>query len=200
MKPHNYRTKPCRNYNSSSGCSRADNCHFIHDTNVKSIKLIKFLGQENPIIKFNQCYSNNIPILNKSISPNDDFIKPKEEFNQQPLNNESNMNNSNNLLNLNNIVNPNLNLFNTNTSFAKGGPMNLNLLGNNKINFPNNNLPNNQFNVNPNNNLRNPMQMMNFPFNLAPMMQNGLMKTSNNMNFGNNIQNIQNMNKMNPES
>ena len=37
VKPHNYRTKPCRNYSGPSGCSRGDNCHFIHDNSTKGI-------------------------------------------------------------------------------------------------------------------------------------------------------------------
>ena len=30
-KPINYRTVPCKNFHSADGCSRGDNCHFIHD-------------------------------------------------------------------------------------------------------------------------------------------------------------------------
>ena len=32
-KPVNWRTVPCRLYHSPQGCTRGDNCHFIHDTN-----------------------------------------------------------------------------------------------------------------------------------------------------------------------
>ena len=32
-KPVNYKTVPCRLFHSPSGCTRGDNCHFIHDTN-----------------------------------------------------------------------------------------------------------------------------------------------------------------------
>ena len=30
-KPINFRTVPCRNFHSSEGCTRGDNCHFVHD-------------------------------------------------------------------------------------------------------------------------------------------------------------------------
>ena len=42
VKPHNYKTKPCRKYNSTSGCSRGDFCHFIHDSSVKGILKINY--------------------------------------------------------------------------------------------------------------------------------------------------------------
>jgi hypothetical protein len=32
-RPINFRTVPCRNFHSSEGCTRGDNCHFVHDFN-----------------------------------------------------------------------------------------------------------------------------------------------------------------------
>ena len=37
-----YRTKPCRNYHGSIGCTRGDNCFFIHDPNYKGCEIPNF--------------------------------------------------------------------------------------------------------------------------------------------------------------
>ena len=37
-----YKTKPCRNYHSSTGCTRGDNCFFIHDPNFKGCEIQNF--------------------------------------------------------------------------------------------------------------------------------------------------------------
>ena len=37
-----YKTKPCRNYHSSTGCTRGDNCFFIHDPNYKGREIQNF--------------------------------------------------------------------------------------------------------------------------------------------------------------
>ena len=37
-----YKTKPCRNYHSSMGCTRGDNCFFIHDPNYKGREILNF--------------------------------------------------------------------------------------------------------------------------------------------------------------
>ena len=37
-----YKTKPCRNYHSSTGCTRGDNCFFIHDPNFKGREIENF--------------------------------------------------------------------------------------------------------------------------------------------------------------
>jgi hypothetical protein len=37
-----YKTKPCRNYHSSTGCTRGDNCFFIHDPNFKGREILNF--------------------------------------------------------------------------------------------------------------------------------------------------------------
>jgi hypothetical protein len=37
-----YKTKPCRNYHSSLGCTRGDNCFFIHDPNFKGREIQNF--------------------------------------------------------------------------------------------------------------------------------------------------------------
>lgn len=39
-KPHNYKTVPCVFFHSPQGCSRGENCHFIHDYN--------YSGRETP--------------------------------------------------------------------------------------------------------------------------------------------------------
>ena len=37
-----YKTKPCRNYHSSTGCTRGDNCFFIHDPYFKGREILNF--------------------------------------------------------------------------------------------------------------------------------------------------------------
>ena len=37
-----YKTKPCRNYHSSTGCTRGDNCFFIHDPNFQGREIQNF--------------------------------------------------------------------------------------------------------------------------------------------------------------
>ena len=37
-----YKTKPCRNYHSSTGCTRGDNCFFIHDPSFKGKEIQNF--------------------------------------------------------------------------------------------------------------------------------------------------------------
>ena len=37
-----YKTKPCRNYHSTTGCTRGDNCFFIHDPNYKGTEIPNF--------------------------------------------------------------------------------------------------------------------------------------------------------------
>ena len=53
MDVRKYKTKPCRNYHSSTGCTRGENCFFIHDPN--------FQGREIP--NFNpRNYESRFPI------------------------------------------------------------------------------------------------------------------------------------------
>ena len=42
MNVSKYKTKPCRNYHSSTGCTRGDNCFFIHDPNFKGTEIQNF--------------------------------------------------------------------------------------------------------------------------------------------------------------
>ncbi len=42
MNVSKYKTKPCRNYHSSTGCTRGDNCFFIHDPNFKGCEIQNF--------------------------------------------------------------------------------------------------------------------------------------------------------------
>ena len=37
-----YKTKPCRNYHGPTGCTRGDNCFFIHDPNYKGREIVNF--------------------------------------------------------------------------------------------------------------------------------------------------------------
>ena len=37
-----YKTKPCRNYHSSVGCTRGDGCHFIHDPAYAGVEIPNF--------------------------------------------------------------------------------------------------------------------------------------------------------------
>jgi hypothetical protein len=98
-----YKTKPCRNYHSSTGCTRGDNCFFIHDP--------KFQGRE--IQNFDsRNYNRNFPLpinnlINQTLIPGFGF---GNQFNVGQLgmglqqimglngNIISNMNNNNNNL------------------------------------------------------------------------------------------------------
>jgi hypothetical protein len=42
MNVSKYKTKPCRNYHSSTGCTRGDNCFFIHDPEYKGREIQNF--------------------------------------------------------------------------------------------------------------------------------------------------------------
>ena len=48
-----YKTKPCRNYHSSTGCTRGDNCFFIHDPNFKGREIQNFDSRN---------YNRNFPL------------------------------------------------------------------------------------------------------------------------------------------
>ena len=38
-RPPNYRTEPCRNFHSPTGCTHGDNCHFIHDFDYPGVPI-----------------------------------------------------------------------------------------------------------------------------------------------------------------
>ncbi len=42
MNVSKYKTKPCRNYHSSTGCTRGENCFFIHDPEFKGREIQNF--------------------------------------------------------------------------------------------------------------------------------------------------------------
>lgn len=76
-----YKTKPCRNYHSSMGCTRGDGCHFIHDP--------AFAGVEIP--NFNPNNYEKIPFPGLSV-PN--------AFPPNPMNAMPNLNNPNMMSNI----------------------------------------------------------------------------------------------------
>ena len=55
-----YKTKPCRNYHSSTGCTRGDNCFFIHDPNFKGREIQNFDPRN---------YERNFPLQIQGILP-----------------------------------------------------------------------------------------------------------------------------------
>ena len=55
-----YKTKPCRNYHSSTGCTRGDNCFFIHDPNFKGREIVNFEPRN---------YERNFPIQIQGMIP-----------------------------------------------------------------------------------------------------------------------------------
>ena len=60
-----YKTKPCRNYHSSTGCTRGDNCFFIHDPNFKGKEIQNFDSRN---------YNRNFPLpinnlINQTLIP-----------------------------------------------------------------------------------------------------------------------------------
>ena len=56
-----YKTKPCRNYHSSTGCTRGDNCFFIHDPNFKGREILNFDPRN---------YERNFPLQIQGMIPN----------------------------------------------------------------------------------------------------------------------------------
>ena len=60
-----YKTKPCRNYHSSTGCTRGDNCFFIHDPKFKGREILNFDSRN---------YNRNFPLpinnlINQTLIP-----------------------------------------------------------------------------------------------------------------------------------
>ena len=55
-----YKTKPCRNYHSSTGCTRGENCFFIHDPNFKGKEIINFDPRN---------YERNFPLQIRGVLP-----------------------------------------------------------------------------------------------------------------------------------
>ena len=55
-----YKTKPCRNYHSSTGCTRGVNCFFIHDPNFKGREIQNFDPRN---------YERNFPLQIPGIPP-----------------------------------------------------------------------------------------------------------------------------------
>ena len=55
-----YKTKPCRNYHSSIGCTRGENCFFIHDPNFKGREILNFDPRN---------YERNFPLQIRGVLP-----------------------------------------------------------------------------------------------------------------------------------
>lgn len=69
-RPLNYRTKPCKNFHSPSGCNRGDRCHFIHDTD--------YPGVDVPNFKFSDKYANTGQIVNRPTNASQYTFRPEE--------------------------------------------------------------------------------------------------------------------------
>ena len=79
MNMQKYKTKPCRNYHGTTGCTRGDNCFFIHDVNYK--------GREIPNFDLRN-YQRNLPIQLPGIMGNPLTQQMNTQINNQfnPLN------------------------------------------------------------------------------------------------------------------
>jgi hypothetical protein len=62
-----YKTKPCRNYHSSTGCTRGENCFFIHDPNFKGCEIQNFnprnYERNFPLAGFGQSMGVGVPSI-----------------------------------------------------------------------------------------------------------------------------------------
>ena len=186
MNIQKYKTKPCRNYHGATGCTRGENCFFIHDVNYK--------GREIPNFDIRN-YQRNLPIqLPGIINPLNPQMNAQINNNQftplnmNPLNMGFNIQQMMNMAgNLNNIANQqNINKTKEEEEMDKqyDNPMKMNNIMNNA------NLMNNQMNMA--NNIMNYNQ--NAYMNRQMMDNNGINNYNNygyNPYMGMNNQNIQ---------
>lgn len=73
MNIQKYKTKPCRNYHSSIGCTRGENCFFIHDPNYKGVDIDNFDPKN---------YQRNLPI---QLPANYQQVNPMQNVNPMML-------------------------------------------------------------------------------------------------------------------
>jgi hypothetical protein len=81
-----YKTKPCRNYHSSVGCSRGDACHFIHDpdyagTEIKCFNLSKYKSSSSSngnTINVTSQQSKTNESDNMSVEEDNDSVEKKQ--------------------------------------------------------------------------------------------------------------------------
>ena len=196
MNLHKYKTKPCRNYHGTTGCTRGENCFFIHDPNYK--------GREIPNFDIRN-YQRNLPIqlpniLTNPLTPqiNTQLNNQFNPLNMNPLNMGFNlqqmMNMAGNFNNMNNQQNMNKAKEEEDMDKQYDNGMKIN-------NMMNNNLMNNQMNMgningmNYNNQYMN-RQMMDNGMNFNNFGYNAYMGMNNNQNLqqGNNAEIMMNNN------
>ena len=133
-----YKTKPCRNYHSSTGCTREENCFFIHDPNYKGREIQNF-----DLRNYERSFPLQIPgILPTGMGlPQIPTITPQlgNQFNQlgqlgiNPMNLGLNLQQ---MMGLNNNINPNINKGNEDEieQFGQNNIMNNGMVQNNMEN------------------------------------------------------------------
>jgi hypothetical protein len=91
MNTQKYRTKPCRNYHTSTGCMRGNNCHFIHDPNyagkdIPNFNLFNYRDDESekPKPEVQNPMFNPRPPLPMNMMPRPYYINP--HFNPYMMN------------------------------------------------------------------------------------------------------------------
>ena len=151
-----YKTKACRHYHSSVGCTRGENCFFIHDPQYKGVEIPNFDSRNyekkfpnfigvpigmNPIMNTNipNYYNprNNINI-NMNINQNQTVQKGEEDGeiiiqdntnNNIPKSNITNQNNNNNNTLLNRTINNIPNMILPQTMMLNRAPINNMMMG-----------------------------------------------------------------------
>ena len=178
MNMQKFRTKPCRNYHSGVGCSRGENCFFIHDE--------KYKGREIPDFNVNN-YSRKIPNITGMYGSIGNNINNSVNNITAPIINNNNNINITSVRSINNLIG--------NINLASSGNINNSTTSINNIN-----------NSNINNNMGVPGMLPfygcpnPYTFGMYNMigMKNNMMNNNNNNNcnmnnIGNNISNINNM-------
>ena len=170
-----YKTKACRNYHSSVGCTRGENCFFIHDPNYIGVEIPNFDSRN-----YEKKFPNYIH-LGMPINP---ILTPGNFYQSNKINNNTNniINNNNNNPNINNNINPNTNnIINPNTNNNVNKSNQNNEEGELGEIIPNNN--NNNNNIKPNMNQNNNNNILYRNMNLQNMMlPQTLMMNRNPMN------------------
>ena len=88
-KPINYRTVPCKNFHSADGCSRGDNCHFIHDYAQagKQIQNFQEWKNKNEVRQQNLLQMQNLmqkqPRITLSLGPSRMIQMPKKRIDEK---------------------------------------------------------------------------------------------------------------------
>ena len=177
-----YKTKPCRNYHSSIGCTRGENCFFIHDPNFKGREIQNFDPRN---------YERNFPLQIPGILPGAMGIP--QMANLIPQMGQLGVNPMNLGLNLQQMMGLNGNMNNLNQNINKGTEDGeTNQFGiNNMMNggITQNNMENNNIGVNPigvglnnNNGFLQAMNLQGYDFNYGGGLQGQNINPNNPIN------------------